>query len=83
MCTALIYLCALTHCDTTNAYKGVVNGRPIKLLQKTEAFQDALTKLGYTREVPTRLDEELEQFACPTCIGEHVSRVWMDLVQQS
>jgi len=64
MCTALMSLHAFTHCDTTIAYKGVGKVRPIKLLQKTEAFQEALSKLGDTWEVPARLDEELEQFTC-------------------
>ena len=64
MCTALMSLHVFTHCDTTSAFKGVGKVRPIKLLQKTEAFQDALSKLGDTWDVSVRLDEDLEQFTC-------------------
>ena len=34
------------------------------MLQKTEAFQGVLSKLGDTWEVPGRLDEDLQQFTC-------------------
>ena len=64
MCTALMSLHVFTHCDTTSAFKGVGKVRPIKLLQKTEAFQDALSKLGDTWDVSVRLDKDLEQFTC-------------------
>ena len=64
MCTALMCLHVFTHCHTTSAFKGVGKVRPIKLLQKTEAFQDALSKLGDTWDVSVRLDEDLEQFTC-------------------
>ena len=64
MCTALMSVHVFTHCDTTSAFKGVGKVRPIKLLQKTEAFQDALSKLGDTWDVSVRLDEDLEQFTC-------------------
>ena len=64
MYTTLMSLHAFTHCDTTNAYKGVGNVRPIKLLQQTDTFQDALSKLGDIWEFPARLDEEVEQFTC-------------------
>ena len=51
MCTALMSLHAFTHCDTISAFKGVEKVRPIKLLQKTEAFQETMSTLGDTWEV--------------------------------
>ena len=38
--------------------------RPIKLLQKTEAFQETMSTLGDTWEVSARLEDDLEQFTC-------------------
>ena len=64
MCTALMSLHAFTHCDMTSAFKGVGKVRPIKLLQKTEAFQETLSTLGDTWEVSARLEDDLEQFTC-------------------
>ena len=44
---------------------------PIKLLHKTEAFQDALSKLGDTQEVPAMLDEEeCGGSSCSNPVGE-------------
>ena len=48
MCTRMTSTHAFTHCDTPSAFKGVGKARPIKLFKKTEAFQDALSKLGDT-----------------------------------
>ena len=54
MCTELMSLRAFIHCDTTDAYKGIGKVQPIKLLRKTEASQDALTKLEdiYVKSLP-------------------------------
>ena len=51
-----------THCDTTSAFKGIGKIRPIKLLLKNKGFQDALSKLGDTWEVPAELNNKLEEF---------------------
>ena len=48
-----------THCDTS-AFKGTGKLRPIKLLLKNKGFQDALSKLGDTWEVPAELNDKLE-----------------------
>ena len=64
MCTALMSLHAFTHCDTTSAFKGVGKVRPIRLLQKTEAFQETLSTLGDTWEVSARLEDDLARKHC-------------------
>ena len=61
LCTALMSLHAFTHCDTS-AFKGIGKIRPIKLLLKNKGFQDALSKLGDTWEVPAKLNDKLEEF---------------------
>ena len=50
-----------THCDTS-AFKGIGKIRPIKLLLKNKGFQDALSKLGDTWEVPAKMNNKLEEF---------------------
>ena len=51
---------AFTHCDTST-FKGIGKIRPIKLLLKNKGFQNALSKLGDTWEVPAELNK-LEEF---------------------
>ena len=51
--------------------KDIGNVWRIKLLHKTEAFQDTLSKLGDTQEVPAMLDEEeCGGSSCSNPVGE-------------
>ena len=52
------HTCSYIHSLRHQVIKDVGKVWPIKLLHKTEAFQDTLSKLGDTQEVPAMLDEE-------------------------
>ena len=69
---------AFTHCDTST-FKGIGKIRPIKLLLKNKGFQDALSKLVDTWEVPAELNNKLEE-SQPLCMAEACTRVSMQYV---
>ncbi|MPC13645.1 hypothetical protein E2C01_006385 [Portunus trituberculatus] len=64
MCTALMALHAFTHCDSTSAFKGIGKIKPIKLLQKSEVFQETISELGDSWQISNSLHKGLEVFTC-------------------
>ena len=62
--SALMSLHALTGCDTTSSLKGIGKLKPIKLLQKTEKFEDSLCELGEIWDLEERQHRDIEHFVC-------------------
>ena len=63
-CSALLGLHTFTKCDSTSAFKGICNVKPIKSMQKSPKFVKVLTSLGDLQEVCDELMTNLEEFTC-------------------
>jgi len=74
LCTALLALHAVTHCDTTSAMKGIGKVKPLKQLLKHEEFL-CIGALGENWDVPDSLYKDIERFTCAMYGKHHYSSV--------
>ena len=64
LCTTHLGLHALTHSDTTSAFKGIRKVQPIKFLLKSPQFVEALSQLEDAWDLPDRLVDDWDEFTC-------------------
>ena len=64
ICNALIGMHAYTGCDTVSAFAGLGKLGALKLLTKSEHFQDVFLELGQSWELSTDLFKRLQAFTC-------------------
>ncbi|KAJ8390648.1 hypothetical protein AAFF_G00102540 [Aldrovandia affinis] len=64
VCNAVIGMYAYTGCDTLSAFAGRGKLRALKLIMRSEHFQEVFLKLGQSGELSMDLFEKLQAFTC-------------------
>ncbi|KAJ8384450.1 hypothetical protein AAFF_G00204710 [Aldrovandia affinis] len=64
VCNAVIGMYAYTGCDTLSAFAGRGKLRALKLIMRSEHFQEVFRKLGQSRELSMDLFKKLQAFTC-------------------
>ncbi|KAJ8405151.1 hypothetical protein AAFF_G00321420 [Aldrovandia affinis] len=64
VCNALIGMHAYTGCDTLSAFAGRGKLRALKLIMRSEHFQEVFRKLGQSWELSMDLFKKLQAFTC-------------------
>ncbi|KAJ8367500.1 hypothetical protein AAFF_G00317230 [Aldrovandia affinis] len=64
VCNAVIGMYAYTGCDTLSAFAGRGKLRALKLIMRSEHFQEVFRKLGQSGELSTDLFKKLQAFTC-------------------
>ncbi|KAJ8414129.1 hypothetical protein AAFF_G00067270 [Aldrovandia affinis] len=64
VCNALIGMHAYTGCDTLSAFAGRGKLRALKLIMRSEHFQEVFCKLGQSWELAMDLFKKLQAFTC-------------------
>ncbi|KAJ8398217.1 hypothetical protein AAFF_G00430610 [Aldrovandia affinis] len=64
VCNAVIGMYAYTGCDTLSAFAGCGKLRALKLIMRSEHFQEVFCKLGQSGELSMDLFKKLQAFTC-------------------
>ncbi|KAK6184936.1 hypothetical protein SNE40_007284 [Patella caerulea] len=75
MCTALLALHAFTGSDSTSAFKGKGKLRGIKLLEKSQMYQESFAQVGNSWDIEDSLFDILEQFTCLLYNNSRIQKV--------